>query len=109
MVTRVSTAGNYSAILANLMAAENRQVDAENRVSSQKNGADLKGYANQAETLTAMRPVDARITSYQSQTDQIASKLTAQDQALSSIAESATAVRQAIANAIAAGDANTMM
>ena len=38
MVTRVSTAGNYSAILANLLAAENRQVDAENRVSSQKNG-----------------------------------------------------------------------
>ena len=32
MVDRVSTAGNYSAILANLMAAENRQVDAENRV-----------------------------------------------------------------------------
>ena len=54
MVTRVSTAGNYSAILANLIAAENRQVDAENRVSSQKNGANLKDYANKAETLTAM-------------------------------------------------------
>ena len=49
MVTRVSTAGNYSAILANLMAAEDRQVNAENRVASQKNGADLKAYANKAE------------------------------------------------------------
>ena len=62
---RVSTAGNYSAILANLMAAEGRQVDAENRVSSQKNGNDLKGYANQAETLTAMNTVNARLDTYQ--------------------------------------------
>src|SRR5207248_9014088 len=58
MVTRVSTAGNYAAILANLMAAENRQVDAENRVSSQKNGSNLKDYAKKAETLTAMKSVE---------------------------------------------------
>ena len=109
MVNRVSTAGNYSAILANLMAAENRQVNAENRVSSQKNGEDLKAYANQAETLTAMRTVSARIDNYQSQNSQIASKLTTQDQALSSVADAGNQVRQAIANAIAAGDANTLM
>ena len=109
MVNRVSTAGNYSAILANLMAAENRQVNAENRVASQKNGNDLKAFANQAETLTAMRTVDARIGNYQAQNDQIASKLTTQDQALNDIAGSADQVRQAIANALAAGDANTLM
>jgi flagellar hook-associated protein 3 FlgL len=109
MVTRVSTAGNYSAILANLMAAETRQVDAENRVSSGKNGADLKAFATQAETLTAMKSVDARITNYQSQNGLIAAKLTTQDSALTSIADSATAVRQAIANALASGDADTLM
>jgi flagellar hook-associated protein 3 FlgL len=43
---RVSTAGSYSAILANLLAAESRQNEATNRVSSQKNGDDLKAYAN---------------------------------------------------------------
>jgi flagellar hook-associated protein 3 FlgL len=109
MVTRVSTAGNYSAILANLMAAENRQVDAENRVSSTKNGNDLKAFANQAETLTAMKSVDARITNYQSQNTLIAAKLTTQDQALTSVANAATNVRQAIANALASGDADTLM
>jgi flagellar hook-associated protein 3 FlgL len=109
MVTRVSTAGNYSAILANLMAAEGRQVDAENRVSSQKNGNDLKSYATQAETLTAMKSVDARITNYQAQNTVIASKLTTQDQALNATADAATQVRQAIANALAAGDADTLM
>jgi flagellar hook-associated protein 3 FlgL len=109
MVDRVSTAGNYSAILANLMAAENRQTDAENRVSSQKNGDDLRGFATQAATLTAMKSVDARITNYQAQNTQIAAKLTTQDQALSAVADSATQVRQALANALASGNANTLM
>jgi flagellar hook-associated protein 3 FlgL len=109
MVDRVSTAGQYSAILANLMTAENRQVDAENRVSSTKNGNSLKDFATQAETLTAMKSVDARITNYQAQNSQIAAKLTTQDGALSSVADSATAVRQAIADALASGDASTLM
>jgi flagellar hook-associated protein 3 FlgL len=106
---RISTAGSYSAILANLMAAESRQNDAENRVSTQKNGSDLKAYANKAETLTAMKSVDARISAYQAGNSQIASKLTNQDQALSSVADSATAVRQAIADALASGDAGVLM
>jgi flagellar hook-associated protein 3 FlgL len=109
MVTRVSTAGAYSAILANLMAAENRQTDAENRVSSTKNGNDLKAFATQAEALTAMKSVDARITNYRSQNTLIAAKLSTQDQALTSISNSATSVRQAIADALASGDADTLM
>ena len=109
MVNRVSTAGNYSAILANLMAAENRQVDAENRVSSTKNGNSLKDFANQAETLTAMKAIDARITNYQSQNSQVATKLSTQDQALNAVGDSATAMRQAIADALAAGNAGVLM
>nr|MEA2799566.1 flagellar hook-associated protein 3 FlgL [Phenylobacterium sp.] len=106
---RVSTAGNYSAILANLMAAENRQVDAENRVSSQKNGNSLKDYANQAETLTAMKTVDRRITSYQDGNSAIAAKLTTQDNALNGAADSAAAVRQAITEALANDNADSLM
>src|SRR5579864_4848780 len=109
MVDRVSTAGNYSAILANLMAAESRQVDAENRVSSQKNGDSLKDYAPHAETLTAMKSVDARITNYQSTNTEIASKLTTQDTALSATADAATAVRQAITEALANDNADALM
>jgi flagellar hook-associated protein 3 FlgL len=109
MVDRVSTAGNYSAILANLMAAESRQVDAENRVSSQKNGNSLKDFANQAETLTAMKTVDSRITSYQAGNSQIAAKLTTQDTALSATADAATAVRQAITDALANDSADALM
>ena len=106
---RVSTAGNYSAILANLMAAENRQVDAENRVSSQKNGNSLKDYANQAETLTAMKTVDRRITTYQDGNSAVAAKLTTQDNALNGVADSAQAVRQAITEALANDNADSLM
>ncbi|WP_372784141.1 flagellin [Phenylobacterium sp.] len=106
---RVSTAGNYSAILANLMAAEGRQVDAENRVSSQKNGDSLKDYANKAETLTAMKTVDRRITAYQDGNAAIAAKLTTQDNALNGITDSAAAVRQAITDALANDNADSLM
>ena len=109
MVTRVSTAGNYAAILANLIAAENRQVDAENRVSSQKNGQNLKDYANKAETLTGMQSLSKRLQAYQDQNGYIAAKLTTQDQALTSLAGAAQEVRQAIADAVASGSAETLM
>jgi flagellar hook-associated protein 3 FlgL len=109
MVTRVSTAGNYSAILANLMAAESRQVDAENRVSSQKNGSNLKDYANKAETLTAMNSVAKRYSGYQDTNTVVAAKLVTQDQALTSMADAAQSVRQAITDALAADNADTLM
>ncbi|MFL5297208.1 MAG: flagellin [Phenylobacterium sp.] len=109
MVTRVSTAGNYAAILANLMAAENRQVDAEKRVSSQKNGSSLKDYAKKAETLTAMKTVERRLAGYQEQNGQISAKLATQDQALTSVADAAQEVRQAIADALAVDNADSLM
>jgi len=109
MVSRVSTAGNYSAILANLMAAEGRQTDAETRVASQKNGANLKDYANKAETLTAMNSLNKRYANYLDQNNLIAAKLTNQDQALTSVADSAQEVRQAITDALAADNADTLM
>ena len=108
-MTRVSTAGNYSAILANLLAAENRQVNAENRVSTQKNGSNLKEYANKAETLTAMNTVNRRYTAYLEQNSLLAAKLVNQDQALTSVADAAQSVRQAIADALAADNADTLM
>ena len=109
MVDRVSTAGVYSAILQNLMIAENQQTDAEKRVSSTKNGSDLKAFATQAETLTAMKTVQARNTAYQAQNTQVAAKLQTQDTALTDLSNTATSVRQSIANALATGSAETLM
>ena len=109
MVTRVSTIGNYQTVLANLMAAQQRQIDASERVSTQKNATDLKGYAANDELLTAMQSVQIRLKNYQTQNSLIADKLTTQDTALNQVADAAQQARQAIADALASGDATTLM
>jgi flagellar hook-associated protein 3 FlgL len=109
MVTRVSTIGNYQTVLANLMAAQQRQLDASERVSTQKNATDLKGFASNDELLTAMQSVQIRLGNYESQNSLIADKLTTQDTALNQVAGAAETARQAIADALASGDGTTLM
>jgi len=109
MLDRVATATQTSAILANLLAAESAQTAAGDKVSSGKNGSDLKDFATQAETLTAIKSLDSRITNYQAQNSQIAAKLTAQDEGLTAVSGAAAGVNQAIQNALASGDASSLI
>lgn len=109
MVSRVSTGGNYSAVLANLTAAQQRQTDAGEKVSSQKNGSDLKDYSRNAEMLTAMRSIDTRLAAYTEQNKLVNDKLITQDFALNQVADAAQTARQAIAEAIASGRVDTLM
>lgn len=109
MVTRVSTIGNYNTVLANLMAAQQRQLEASQRVSTQKNASDLKGYAASDELLTAMRSVQSRLDTYSTQNKLVADKLTTQDTALNQVADATQRARQAIADALASGDGTTLM
>jgi flagellar hook-associated protein 3 FlgL len=106
---RVSTSGNYSAILANLMAAQQRQVDAGNEVATQKNGSSLKDYARNAEMLTSMTSINTRLTGYSDQNTMIADKLTTQNTALSQVADATDQTRQSIADALASGRVDTLM
>ena len=108
-MNRVSTNGNYSAVLANIMAAQSRQIEAGNEVATQKKGQDLKDYARNAEMLTAMRSIETRLGGYIDQNTQIADKLTTQDLAINQVADAADGTRQAIANALASGRADTLM
>ena len=85
MVTRVSTVGNYSAILQNLLAAQARQADAGEQVATQKNGKDLKDYARSAEMLTGMRSLSTRLDVYAEQNKMISDKLITQDMALNQV------------------------
>ncbi|HVI33697.1 flagellin [Phenylobacterium sp.] len=109
MVTRVSTVGSYSAVLQNLLAAQARQAEASDQVATQKLGKDLKDYSRHAEMLTAMRSVQTRMEVYAEQNLMIADKLTTQDAALNQITDAAGSTRQAILDALAAGDAGTLM
>jgi flagellar hook-associated protein 3 FlgL len=109
MVTRVSTIGNYSTVLANLMSAQQAQLNAGERVSTHKNATDLKGFAANDELLTAMQSVTAKLANFQTQNNLVADKLTTQDTALNQVADASQAARQAIADALASGDGTTLM
>jgi flagellar hook-associated protein 3 FlgL len=106
---RVSTAGNYAAVLANLTTAQQAQMFYGNEVATQKKGADLKSYSTSADTLTAMHTVQARLQTYTDQNLVIADRLSQQDTALNQITNAAGGIREAIANALATGHADTLM
>lgn len=109
MVTRVTTPGNYSAVLANLLSAQARQMEAGDRVATQKNGQDLKDYARSSELLTAMRTVKARVEVFQDQNKLLSDKLATQNSGLVRVADAATSVRQIFAEALASGRVDTLM
>ncbi|WP_293900359.1 flagellin [Phenylobacterium sp.] len=109
MVTRVTTPGNYSAVLTNLLAAQQRQMEAGNKVSTQRNGNDLKDYAKSSELLTAMRSVQSRLSVFQDQSKVLSDKLSTQDSGLNRVADAAQQIRQIMAEALATGRADTLV
>lgn len=108
-MTRVSTIQNYNIMTSNLMKAQIRQNDVGAQVSSQKVANDLKGYAKNAEILTAMRGTQNRINGLLDQSKQVGNRLEMQDTGLGRVADGTQKAREAIANALAAGNATTLM
>lgn len=106
---RVTTSGNYGRVLSNIMLAQQQQAAAGDKVATRKNGVNLKEFSHQAEMLTAMRAVDARLGGYLEQNSLVADKLTTQDFALMQLGDAAASVKQAIEEAIATGRADTLM
>ena len=106
---RVTTGGNYSLVLRNIMLAQQKQMNAGDRVATQENGANLKDYSRNAEMLTAMRSVETRIGGYLDQNKLIADKLTTQDFAMTQLGDAAAGTKQAIEEAIATGRTDTLM
>jgi flagellar hook-associated protein 3 FlgL len=108
-MNRISTSSSYLAVIASLNDAQARQIQAGQEVSSQKKADDLKGYARNAETLTAMSSVATRIQGFIDQSDVLADRFTAQDTALNQLADSVGNMRQSITDAIASGRGDTLM
>lgn len=108
-MTRVSTSGNFGVMTSNLMLAQVRQNQIGEQVSSQKVASDLKGYAKNAEMLTAMKSAQAKIDGFIDQAKLVSNRLEMQDMAIGQLSTSATDAREAIANALAAGGATTLM
>ena len=108
-MTRVSTIQNYNIMTSNLMKAQINQNTAGQEVSSQKVATDLKGYSKDAEMLTAMRGTQARIEGLIDQNKQVTNRLATQDSGIGKVADSTKSARDAVANALAAGNATSLM
>jgi flagellar hook-associated protein 3 FlgL len=108
-MTRVSTSGNFGVMTSNLMRAQVLQNVAGEQVSSQKNATDLKGYAKNAEVLTAMKSAQAKVAGFKDQTTLVSNRLDVQDIGIGQVSDATQDARDAIANAIAAGSAETLM
>lgn len=108
-MTRVATFGNYQSALLDLMSAQTRAAEAQDRVSTQKNATDLTGYGRQTETLTALKGAQSRIQGFMNTSEAVSSRLITQDIAMNQVSDGVAAVRQAIGNALASSSAGSLM
>ena len=77
-MTRVATFGNYQSALLDLMKAQTRAADAQERVATQKNATDLTGFGRQSETLTALKGAQSRIVGFMDTAKAVSARLTTQ-------------------------------
>ena len=108
-MTRVSTAGSYQSALLNLMNAQARATEAQNRVSTQKVATDLVGFGRGAETLTALKGAQSRVEGFMAAGEAVAARLRAQDLSFERVATAADDARQSISEALASGRLDGLM
>jgi flagellar hook-associated protein 3 FlgL len=106
---RISNASSYQSILLNIMDQQSVLNTAQQQVSSGKIADDLSGYAAQADTLTATMSLQSRITADIANNTTLSDQLSAQNQALTSVASAAQGASGAVSEALATGDATTLM
>lgn len=109
MTTRVSTYGNHQSALLDLMAAQVRGAEAQNRMATRKVATDLAGFGRESETLTALRATETRLKGFIDTSETVAARLGAQDLAFERLIDGTESARLAIANALATGRMDGLM
>jgi flagellar hook-associated protein 3 FlgL len=90
---RISTSAASQSALMDLMRAQREQFDASQQLSSGKKAADLKGYANSAETIFTARSTQVRAEGFISANERLAARLEVQDLAYRQLSDAATELR----------------
>jgi flagellar hook-associated protein 3 FlgL len=108
-MNRVSTSGSYQSALLNLMASQQQQADATNRVSTQKNATDLSGFGRTSETVTALKAASNRVQGFLDTGDTVGARLEAQDLALNRVIDGVGGAREAIAGVLSTDSAGNLM
>ena len=81
-MSRVTTYGNNQSALLNLMTAQKRTSEAQNRFSTGKNATDLVGFGREAATVNALKSTQMRVMSHIDTNKAVADRLSAQDLAM---------------------------
>jgi flagellar hook-associated protein 3 FlgL len=108
-MNRISTTGSYATMTANLLRAQARQAEVGEQIQTERYASDLKGYAKNAEVLTAMLSSRAKIDGLVSQTTLVNNRLDLQNTAITQVMDAAQGARMAISNAVAANNGANMM
>lgn len=108
-MTRVATNASFQSALLDLQRAQSRQQDAQNRIATGKVATDLSGFGRGAETLTAFKAADARLSGFIATGESVKARLETQVLAFDQLIESTDTARQAVANALAAGRFDNLM
>lgn len=108
-MTRVATFGNYQSALLDLMRAQTRGAEAQERVSTQKIATDLTGFGRQSETLTALKGAESRLNGFMETAKAVEARLTTQDLALTQIGQGVDSISAAIGSVLATDSAGSLM
>lgn len=108
-MTRVATFGNYQSALLDLMNAQTRAANAQERVSTQKVATDLTGFGRQSETLTALKGSQSRIQGFIDTSAAVSARLTTQDLALGQLKDAINGVRDALGSAVSTDSGALLM
>jgi flagellar hook-associated protein 3 FlgL len=109
MVTPVSTQNSYSVILADLIGAQNKELTAQQQVSTGKKGSDLQAFGNQTSNLVATNTVKAKVDGMVSQLNDLQVKLNFQQTGLTQISDVAANLKQTLTDALASGQGDGVM
>ena len=108
-MNRVATFGNYQSALLDLMKAQTRAADAQERVSTQKNATDLTGFGRQSETLTALKGAQSRIQGFIDTSKAVSARLTTQDLALTQMGDGIAGLREAVGSVLSTDSVGSLM
>ena len=108
-MTRVATFGNYQSALLDLMKAQTRAADAQERVATRKTHTDLTGFGRQSETLTALKGAQSRIQGFIDTASAVNARLTTQDLAMNQMNDGISGLREALGNVLSTDSAGSLM
>ncbi len=106
---RISTSDTWATALNNLQQAQQSQNDASTQVSTQKVATDLMGFGRTSEVIASYQSTLTQTNGYLSVNQTVSDRLSDQDTALGTTAQSSSDAKDSIMTALANGDGTSLM